>query len=171
MMQDHTQKEPRRALLTAVLAFVETGRSCPGVERISLLGSLTTDKINPNDADVLVTVTDDADLTALASAGRRLKGAAQSLNHGADVFLTNPRGEYIGRTCSWKRCGPGIRVACRADHCGRRHFLNDDLGVLRLHRDLATGPPADLWPAVVRRQPIPQDAEGILLSACELLCV
>jgi predicted nucleotidyltransferase len=80
----------REFLLSEVLRFVERARTCPGVRRIALVGSLARDKDNPKDADVLVTVDDDADLTSLATAGRRLKGRAQSRNSGADIFLANP---------------------------------------------------------------------------------
>jgi predicted nucleotidyltransferase len=87
----------RSFLLSEVLRFVERARSCPGVRRIALVGSLVRDKHDPKDADVLVTVDDDADLASLATAGRGLKGRAQSRNKGADVFLADPSGTYIGR--------------------------------------------------------------------------
>jgi hypothetical protein len=59
---------------------------------------------------VLVVVADDADLTPLATCARRLQGQAQSFNRGADVFLADERGTYIGRTCRWRDCqGSGIR--------------------------------------------------------------
>src|SRR3990172_10657972 len=108
----------RAFLLSEVLHFVERARACPGVQRIALVGSLARDKDDPKDADVLVTVDDDADLTPLATAGRRLKGRAQSRNKGADmgadIFLANPSGKYIGRTCHWRECYPGIRASCDA---------------------------------------------------------
>jgi hypothetical protein len=156
-------------LLYAVVRFVEAASRCPGVRRIALMGSLATDKVNPGDADVLVTVTDEADLAPLARAGRRLKGAAQSLNLGGDIFLANMRGEYIGRTCHWRRCGPGIRVSCRAQHCGRRPFLNDDLQVLSLDDDLVERPPIELWPSVERRASVPGDVEELVISMCARL--
>ena len=45
--------DPRGHLLSAVLAFV---RATPGVRRIALIGSLTTNKPMPKDADVLVII-------------------------------------------------------------------------------------------------------------------
>ena len=110
----------RENLLCEVALFVERVRVCSGVQRIALIGSLTTNKENPKDADVLVTVDDDADLTPLATACRRLKGHAQSRNKGTDIFLANPSGNYIGRICHWRECRPGIRASCDARHCGRR---------------------------------------------------
>ncbi|MFB0546976.1 MAG: UPF0158 family protein, partial [Anaerolineae bacterium] len=57
---------PARARLIAeVLAFVRAASQLPGVTCIALIGSLTTDEPDPEDADLLVTVTDDADLAPL----------------------------------------------------------------------------------------------------------
>ena len=64
--------EPRRPLLLAVLAFMLAARACPGVQRISLLGSILTAKVIPKDVDVLVTIDAAMDLTRLARSGRRL---------------------------------------------------------------------------------------------------
>src|SRR5262245_5195332 len=58
--------EPRRELLLAVLSFVRTARTCPGVLRIALMGSLATSKAIPKDADLLVTINDTMDLGQLA---------------------------------------------------------------------------------------------------------
>jgi hypothetical protein len=154
----------RAVLLSEVREFVGRARNCPGVMRISLVGSLTTEKPNPKDADVLVIVDDEADLTALAAAGRRLKGRAQSHNAGADIFLANPSGNYIGRTCHWRECWFGKRVSCDAQHCGRRHFLHDDLGVIKLDSSIVKNPPIDLWPVVLRRVQVPADLEEVLLK-------
>ena len=57
----------RSFLLSEVLRFVECARRCPGVRRIALVGSLVRDKHDPKDADVLVTVDDDADLASARS--------------------------------------------------------------------------------------------------------
>jgi hypothetical protein len=48
-----------------------------GISHLTLLGSLTTDKVDPKDADVLVTVADNAGLTPLARFAGRLHGRAQ----------------------------------------------------------------------------------------------
>jgi len=48
--------EPRAPLLQAVLRFVLDVRICQGVLRMALVGSLTTEKPLPKDADVLVTI-------------------------------------------------------------------------------------------------------------------
>jgi hypothetical protein len=146
-----------------VLAFVHAASQLPGVVRIALIGSLTTDKPDPKDADVLVTVTDDADLTPLAKLGRKLQGHAQSFNRGGEVFLADPRGNYLGRTCPWKRCGPGIRERCDALHCGRRPYLHDDLETIHLPQDLIAAAPIELWPEIIARTPIPQDVgQGLI---------
>ena len=154
--------EPRRALLLAVRAFVQAAGGCAGVRRIALVGSLTTDKPIPKDADVLVIIAGAMDLAELARAGRRLKGEAQHINLGADIFLADEGGCYLGRICHYRECHP--RVACRARHCGRREHLNDDLDVVTLSKELVAAPPVDLWPNVVRRVPMPPDVETLLLS-------
>lgn len=159
----------RSLLLSEVLNFVVRARSCPGVTRIALVWSLTTSKQQPKDADVLVSVTDDADLTVLAKAGRMLKGKAQSKNSGADIFIANLEGEYIGRVCHWRECRPFIRVACDARHCGRRQYLHDDLDDVTLNAKVVREPPVELWPKVVRRIAVPADVDAQLLRSLEAL--
>src|SRR5262249_44798160 len=93
--------EPRLPLLLAVLAFVRAARACPGVHRISLLGSILTVKAIPKDIDVLVTIDGAMQLTGLALAGRRVMGRAQTINLGADIFLADTTGRYLGRICHY----------------------------------------------------------------------
>lgn len=156
---------PARTLLIAeVLTFVRAARQLPGVVRIALIGSLTADESDPKDADVLVTVTDDADLKPVAALGRKLAGHAQSYRRGGDVFLADPRGNYLGRTCPWRECGPGIRVRCDALHCGRRLYLHDDWEAIRLDETLVAAPPIELWPEIVARVPVPGDIEQELIA-------
>ena len=157
----------RSFLLSEVSRFIQRARTCPGVRRIALVGSLARDKHDPKDADLLVTVDDDAGLAALATAGRKLKGRAQSRGRGADIFLADPSGSYIGRTCHWRECRPGIRMACDARHCGRRPFLHDDLDAVTLDPILIKEPPLELWPNVVRRVQLPSDVEAQLVRPLE----
>jgi len=155
---------PRARLIVEALAFVQAARQLPGVTRIALIGSLATDEPEPKDADLLVTVADDMNLTPLATLGRKIQGHAQSFNRGADVFLADPRGNYLGRTCPWKQCGPGIRAGCDALHCGRRPYLHDDLETICLSKDVIMAPPIELWPQVVARVAAPEDLEQALLG-------
>ncbi len=154
----------RELLLVETLAFVRTMVQMPGVERIALLGSLATDKPDPKDTDLLVTVADDMDLDPLAAAARRLRGHLQSHNLGADVFLADSAGNYLGRTCPWKRCGPGIRLSCDARHCGRRLYLHDDWDNVRLEAKVVRRPPLTLWPQVLVRTSMPTDVEQELIQ-------
>jgi len=155
---------PREALLLAVRQFVKEARVIPGVAQIALVGSLTTNKTHPKDADVLVTIPDDADLVRLAVAGRRLKGAAQRHNCGADIFIVNMSGDYRGRICHWRDCRPGIRASCDARHCGQRPHLHDDLDDVQLDATLIREPPIVLWPIVCRRGDVPRDVDEFLLG-------
>jgi predicted nucleotidyltransferase len=151
-------------LLEGVLRFVRAASQFQGVKRIALIGSLATEEHEPKDADLLVTISDDMDLRPLAKAGRRLAGCAQQLNRGADVFLASEDGRYVGRTCAWRECGPGIRQSCDALHCGQRHYLHDDLRTIKLGLDLISKPPIELWPVVQARVATPADVETLLLT-------
>lgn len=163
---DSTSSEQaiREQMLAGVLRFVRAAGSIAGVRRIALIGSIVTTKPTPKDIDLLVTVTDDADLAPLARCARRLQGGLQGANHWADVFLADERGQYLGRTCSWRECRPGIRASCDALHCGRRPHLHDDLGDVRLTEAIIADPPIELWPTVVRRSPVPRDVEDLLAA-------
>jgi hypothetical protein len=161
-----TELTNREVLLAEVRQFVERARFFPGVRRIALIGSLATEKSDPKDADVLVTVGDDADLTQLAVLGRKLKGHAQSRNKGADIFLADPSDNYIGRICHWRECRPGIRASCDARHCGRP-FLHDDLDDVTLDASLIKTPPLELWPKIVRRVELPSDVETLFVQPIE----
>lgn len=154
----------RSFLLDAVLQFTRRAHLLPGVLRIALIGSLTTPKSNPKDADVLVTVEPEMILTDLARLGRQLKGQGQTRNSGADIFLAHPDHQYIGRICGWRECQFGVRVSCRANHCGHREYLNDDLQVVKLDTQLIAHPPVELWPAVICRQNVPVDVTQRLLA-------
>ena len=79
----------RQQLLEGLRRFVAAVRQITGVRRIAILGSIVTAKADPKDVDVLVVVTDGADLTRLATCSRRLQGHAQSFNRGADVWVSN----------------------------------------------------------------------------------
>ena len=152
-----SREELRRSLLVLAADFITRVRDLPGVLRLALLGSIVTEKAKPKDIDLLVTIGDNCDLRLLATRARRLKGRAQSLGSGADVFLADADGVYLGRTCQWRTCRPGIRVACDASHCGRRPFLHNDFRALTLSTALVSAPPLELVPRVVVRGALPVD--------------
>jgi hypothetical protein len=160
------QPPVRTQLLAATLLFVQTASRLAGVKRIALIGSLTTTEPSPKDVDLLVTVTDDMDLAPLAKAARQFNGRAMQTgrSRGGDVFLADVAGNYLGRTCPWKECGPGIRTSCDALHCGQRHYLHDDLRCIKLQPALIQAPPIELWPVVAARVEVPADVEGFLLK-------
>lgn len=153
----------RARLIAEVLAFVQAAQRLTGISRIALIDSLITQKADPKDADLLLTVTDDTELASLARLSRRLQGHAQTMNQGAEVFLADLNNHYLGRVCPWKLCAPGVRMRCDALHCGRREYLHDDLKAIQLKSSLITAPPLELWPQIVARVPIPQDIEQGLL--------
>ena len=120
-----------------------------------MIGSLTTDKREPNDVDLLVTVTVGAPMEQIAAAGRKLKGHCTRINRGADVFLASSDGRYLGRTCPWRECVPGLRRACEAQHCGS--YVYDDFHRPQLPDELIASPPLELLPALVSRGDVADD--------------
>ena len=97
-----------------------------------------------------------------SSERKEAQGGCSNINLGADIFLADVTGRYLGRICHYRECHP--RVACLAQHCGRREHLNDDLHVVTLSKELLAGPPVDLWPNVIRRITVPADVEALLLT-------
>ena len=158
-----TDPSRRSELLDAAVRFIRSAARVPGVRSISLLGSITTDQQNPKDIDLLAIVSDETDLTVLATHAQRLQDGAQQFNRGADVFLADERANYLGRTCHWKDCRPGIRMACDALHCGRLPHLHDDLDDVRLSQRIVDAPPVTVWPKVVRRCTLSPDVERVAL--------
>ena len=156
------ERSIRERFLDDAARFVRAAAGIPGVRRIALIGSIVTEKPNPKDIDLLVTVTDDTDLAPLALHARRLQGRLQGLNHTADVFLADERGRYLGRTCHWRECRPGLRRACDALHCGRRPYLHDDLATITLQAATIAGARVQAWPAVQHFGSIPADVERFL---------
>lgn len=140
--------------------FTVAASQVRGVTRIALIGSLTTPKPNPKDADVLVSIEPNADIARLAALGRKLKGQGQQFNLGADIFLASSDGEYLGRTCSYRDCHP--RVSCRGSSCGARKYVCDDLRVVTLSPSLIAEPPLELWPQRLARCELPVDTANLL---------
>lgn len=137
----------------------------PGITRVALIGSLTTDKVAPKDIDLLVTISDDTDVSELDRLARQLQGCVSATAHGlygADVFLADPAGRYLGRLCKHREC-PSSRQ-CAARHCGRRPHLKDDLDVITLGPHLTAAPPLVFWPTVVAQGVVPPDVETNLLA-------
>jgi predicted nucleotidyltransferase len=158
--------DKRPDLLRAVLDFVRDTRRLPGVSRIALLGSITTSKPIPKDVDILVEVEDEMSLQKLASLTRTLLGKTMQTGDGcgADVFLCDTDGEYLGRICSYKNCAPDIRKSCQAKYCGRREYLCDDFKNVQLDPSLVVEPPLSLWPEIVARTEVPEDVREILIA-------
>jgi hypothetical protein len=77
------------------------------------------------------------------------------MNRGADVFLADASGHYLGRTCPWRECGPGIRTRCQAQNCGGH--LYDDLHIVKLAKQLIASPPLVIWPKAVVSGDVPAD--------------
>lgn len=145
----------REHLLAGAKAFVDRVSRMAGVKRIAMIGSLTTAKREPNDVDLLVTTALGASIEQIAAAGRKLKGHCAQINRGADVFLATDDGRYLGRTCPWRECAPGLRMACEAQHCGTH--LYDDLHRLHLSAEVVGSPPLEIWPAPLIRGELPED--------------
>ncbi len=155
--------EYRQNLIELVLDFVLSCKEINGVERIAIIGSLISIKAKPKDVDLLITISDDLDLTHLAKISRRLQGKSGGLTGGADIFLANRHNEYLGRICIWKDCRPGVRMSCDANNCGTRKYLHDDLAVIKISKELVENPPLILHPNLVRNNTVPEDVEEGLI--------
>ncbi|ABD06658.1 hypothetical protein RPB_1950 [Rhodopseudomonas palustris HaA2] len=153
---------PRPVLLAAARDFVRAAAQIEGVRRIALIGSLVTDKPAPKDIDLLVTIDAAMDLDDLARTGRQMQGKANRVNLGGEVFLAGDDGVYLGRICHYRECH--TRMLCRAQHCGARNHLNDDLHDVTLSPQLIAEPPLELWPKLIRRTELPADVEAILIA-------
>jgi hypothetical protein len=92
-------------------------------------------------------------------------GQARTINLGADIFLADTTGHYLGRICHYRECHP--RVLCHAQHCGQRDHLNDDLHIVTLSQELIASASVELWPKVILRITIPMDVENTLLTVLE----
>lgn len=156
--------EYRKQLVELVKDFFLSAKEVRGLNQISIIGSLLTNKIKPKDVDILCCIEDTLELKYLAKISRRLQGKAGSIGGGADIFLTNNNNEYIGRICIWKECRFGIRQSCDAQNCGKREYLHDDIQVIKLAKELIENPPLIIHPKVIRNIEIPEDVEEILLS-------
>ncbi len=160
---DNAKSNLRLRLISEVLDVVRQARRLPFVERVALIGSLTTGKAKPKDADLLVTISDKSNLAPLAKLGRRFLGHTQSFGSGGEIFLCDTRGKYLGRICPWKLCRPGIRLKCDALNCGRFPFLHDDLKTVSLEDGLIAAPPIELSPNIISRVTVPRDIEQLLI--------
>lgn len=154
--------ERRAKLLAHAFEFVAAVMRVDGVRQIALLGSILTDKAQPKDIDLLVTIEPDVDWEELARLGRRLRGRGQATCSGADIFLADGTPSYLGRICHYRECWR--RRACQARHCGRQQHLNDDLDVLCLPESILREPPLVLWPRQTVRCPVPADVQALLVD-------
>jgi len=156
---------PRQHMLAAALLFVRAATRLGGVSRVALIGSLTTTKDDPKDIDVLVTVSDETDIVELDRLGRRFQGQISATAcglYGADVFLSDAAGSYLGRLCKHREC-PSLR-RCAARNCGVRPHLKDDLDVVTLAPVLIATPPLVLWPTVSSQSAVPLDVARYLVA-------
>ena len=153
----------RAPLLLAARDFVLGAAKLPGISRIALIGSLTTEKKEgPKDVDLLVTVGPTVAWKPLAVLSRKLMGRALTGGRGAEVFLADEGGEYAGRVCSFRE--PWRRVRCGARVCGVHPHQCDDQALLRLGTTTVNEPPLELWPRIRRRAELPRDVEDILVA-------
>jgi hypothetical protein len=65
--RERSSSKVRTTLLELTADFVHLARTCPGIARIALLGSVTTSKPRPKDVDLLVSVTPSLEMPATRS--------------------------------------------------------------------------------------------------------
>ena len=158
-MGSNSGKNIRLSFIENALHFAINAAQLSGVQRIALVGSIATPKKRPKDIDLLVTISEDVDIKALATLGRKLSGKQLSVGGGADVFLANEKHEYLGRTCSYRECHP--RVSCEGSQC-LGTYIRNDFHLVNLKKQLVKLPPVELYPAVLIRELIPEDLQSAL---------
>ena len=147
----------RGALLLAAKWFVDRAKKLESVKQIALVGSICTNKKNPKDIDILLTIATDSDIAPLSKLKRQMQGRTQRGLLGADVFLVE-EGQYIGRPCRFR--DPHPRVACAHDglRCNLdRAFLCDTSAAFKLKNELLTSPPIILYPEFQAKISVPAD--------------
>jgi hypothetical protein len=153
----YTSERFRGELLKIGFRFVREASRVPGVLRISMVGSLCTDKPRPKDIDFLVRVEPGCNLAELARVGRRMQGHGIPGSPGADVFIEED-GRYLGRACSYREWRP--RMACLPGFCiFDRPYLCAVDDEFALDAALVAESPLTLWPEVVARVKLPPDVQ------------
>ena len=110
-----------------------------------------------------IAVTCEAEIHVRGKSGSRMIKAGEFfVGPLMTALAADETGRYIGRICHYRECHP--RVLCRAQHCGGRQHLNDDLQIVTLAPGLIASPPIELWPRIVRSVPVPVDTEELLLA-------
>ncbi|MCK6695783.1 MAG: hypothetical protein L6Q97_27220 [Thermoanaerobaculia bacterium] len=152
----------RPAFIENALWFAEAAARREGVLRIALLGSITTPKPHPKDVDLLVMLKTGTPFKPISDLARKLSGKQMSVgdSSGADVFLVNEKGEYLGRTCHYRECH--YRARCEGQHCGPDSYLCDDFHIFQLRTEFIVRPPVELYPRMIVRAPLPPDLQEAL---------
>ena len=151
-------KNFRPPFIKNIFFFVELAKKIQGVKKIAIIGSITTSKKKPKDIDLLVTIDNTINIKKLAAAGRKLTGKQMAVgdSSGADVFLANEAGAYLGRTCHYRQCH--LRMGCMGIRCNGGHIMYD-LHIINLDKSLVLNPPVEIYPKVVIRKQLPKDLE------------
>lgn len=91
--------EYRTQLLELAKDYILLAKTIDGVNQISLIGSLLTNKKKPKDIDILCCIEDSLDLKDFAKISRRLQGKAGSIGVGLIFFyltiIMNILEEYV----------------------------------------------------------------------------
>jgi predicted nucleotidyltransferase len=104
--------------------FVREASQVQGVEEIVAFGSYVTAKPEPRDLDLMVFVSEDADIPHLAKCARRLT----PIYYGWEVLLFEAdTRRYLGRVCFRKQC-PARSVDCAVPGCGAIPLVRAVLG-------------------------------------------
>jgi len=151
----------RGALLLAAKWFFNRATKLESVTRIALIGSICTDKKNPKDIDILLTIAPAADIAPISKLKRQMSGRIQRGLLGADIFLAE-EGSYIGRPCRFRE--PHPRVGCAQDglRCDfNRPFLCDTSCSFELKKEVITSPPIILYPRLLTAGKIPADVQAV----------
>lgn len=156
-----TLKTDREALLLAARWCVDEIKNLDEVIQVALIGSVCTNKPNPKDIDLLVTVRPGSDLTRLARLNRKTQGRIQQGLCSAEIFVAED-GRYVGRICRYRE--PWPRVICGNNKlvCDlHKEFLCNTSNNFTLSQSLIDTPPIILYPKFSASANVPDDVRQI----------
>ena len=157
-----SSKTDRESLLYALNWFLDEVKQFKEVRQVALIGSICTNKPNPKDIDLLISIKPKTDLKKLATLRRKTQGRIGQGLLGTDMFIVED-GRYLGRLCRYRE--PWPRVVCCNDNliCDRtRNYLCNTSNNFSIDKSIINNPPITIYPKFSTTIEIPNDVGKVL---------